>query len=110
MSKAELRTELRKIINQNILMRDAISVFVECVEVGEVRSVKTYYQFKSILSAINDNLEAGNTDLLKELSLMLDVFNSCITTRLIPEVGSDCQKKIVELMKKAGREPTTGGW
>ncbi|MCP4103904.1 MAG: hypothetical protein GY750_21165 [Lentisphaerae bacterium] len=45
-------------------------------------------------------------DIAEEMSLMLDVFNSCIVTGTFPAVESECAKKILELMDKAGRKPT----
>ena len=44
--------------------------------------------------------------LCAELSLMLDVFNSCIETKTLPKTGSPCQEKIIELLKRCGKEPT----
>ena len=44
--------------------------------------------------------------LCAELSLMLDVFNSCIETKTFPKAGSPCQEKIIELMEQCGRKPT----
>ena len=44
--------------------------------------------------------------LCAELSLMLDVFNSCIETKTLPKTGSPCQEKIIELLKQSGRKPT----
>ena len=44
--------------------------------------------------------------LCAELSLMLDVFNSCIETETLPKTGSPCQEKIIELLKRCGKEPT----
>lgn len=44
--------------------------------------------------------------LCAELSLMLDVFNSCIETKTLPATGSPCQVKVIELLKKSGRTPT----
>ena len=44
--------------------------------------------------------------LCAELSLMLDVFNSCIETKTLPKTGSPCQEKIIELLKQCGRKPT----
>ena len=44
--------------------------------------------------------------LCAELSLMLDVFNSCIETKTLPKAGSPCQEKIIELLKRCGKEPT----
>lgn len=44
--------------------------------------------------------------LCAELSLMLDVFNSCIETKTLPIPGSPCQEKIIELLKRCGQEPT----
>jgi len=47
-------------------------------------------------------------ELIDEMSLMLDVFNSVIITKTMPSVNSPCHLKILELMEKAHREPTTG--
>jgi len=44
--------------------------------------------------------------LFAELSLMLDVFNSCIETKTLPGKGSPCQKKIIELLDQCGKKPT----
>ena len=49
---------------------------------------------------------ASNDGLCAELSLMLDVFNSCIETKTLPKTGSPCQEKIIELLKRCGKEPT----
>jgi len=45
-------------------------------------------------------------NLKQETSLMLDVFNSCIVTKTLPEKGSPCHEKVLELIKRAGRTPT----
>ncbi len=45
-------------------------------------------------------------NLTDEMSLMLDVFNSCIVTGTFPAIASPCNKKILELIVKAGRTPT----
>lgn len=51
-------------------------------------------------------LTAQNDGLCAELSLILDVFNSCIETKTLPKAGSPCQEKIIELLKRCGKEPT----
>ncbi|MCP4258095.1 MAG: hypothetical protein GY774_11450 [Planctomycetes bacterium] len=45
-------------------------------------------------------------NLMDEMSLMLDLFNSCIVTGNFPAVGSKCHKKILELIGEARRKPT----
>ncbi|MCK4843061.1 MAG: hypothetical protein KAT04_14465 [Methylococcales bacterium] len=45
-------------------------------------------------------------DLMDEMSLMLDVFNSCIVTKTLPKIASPCNVKILELLRKSGRKPT----
>ena len=49
---------------------------------------------------------ACNDVLCAELSLMVDVFNSCIETKTLPGKGSPCQKKIIELLDRCGKKPT----
>jgi hypothetical protein len=43
---------------------------------------------------------------MKELLLMLDVFNSFIVTKEMPEPGSPCHERVVDLLNKHGRNPT----
>jgi len=43
-----------------------------------------------------------------ELLLMVDIFNSCITTNLYPMVSSPCHAKVLELITNNDREPTAG--
>lgn len=47
--------------------------------------------------------------LIKELTLMLDVINSTIVLGIYPKYGSECHKKIIKLLSKAGRKPTARG-
>lgn len=47
-------------------------------------------------------------ELIDEMSLMLDVFNSCIMTNTMPAINSPCHLKILELMENANRVPTAG--
>lgn len=47
-------------------------------------------------------------EIIEELTLMLDIFNSSIVTGVLPLKGSDCHKKILELMQRNGRKATAG--
>ena len=70
---------------------------------------------KTIRQKLIDNddkrikLELEMYDLVDELSLMLDVFNSSIITKVMPQKRSPCHLKIKELLKKAGRKPAARG-
>lgn len=42
----------------------------------------------------------------KQITLMLDLFNSAIVTKIFPLDGSPCHKKLLEVMKACGKKPT----
>lgn len=78
------------------------SVENHCRIEKDVKDCDTYLRAK--LDAVAD--VPCNDGLCANLSLMLDVFNSCIETRVLPGIGSPCQKRILKLLKKSGRKPS----
>lgn len=48
----------------------------------------------------------SKNDSIDELTLMLDIFNSCIVNKALPEINSPCQLKVLELMARHDRKPT----